>query len=171
MDKILSNETWWLGQLRPNCLKIAERNLVRQGFRVFCPSEAGTRRRGDRFVSFIAPLFPGYIFIGSGDSAAPLRAINSTYGVSRLVNSSDQKPAEVPEAIVAGLMARCDQSGLIKAADTLAPGEQVRIVSGPFADFIGTVETIAAQERVWILLELLGGATRVALNNSSVQRA
>lgn len=167
----LTNQTWWLAQVRPNSLKIAERNLVRQGFRVFCPLEMSTRRRGDRFISTTAALFPGYVFVGSDAGAAPARVINSTYGVSRLVSSSDQTPACVPSAIVAGLMARCDENGLIKAADSLAPGDEVRIVSGPFAGFVGSVETLAPQQRVWVLLDLLGGETRVALKGSVIQRA
>lgn len=170
MSPRIAPETWRLAQLRPNCLAIAERNLTRQGFRIFCPTEEITRRRGGRFVTVTAPLFPGYLFVCEDEGAAPLRAINSTYGVSRLVTFSEQFPAEVPKAIIAGLMSRCDESGMLKPVESLTPGEDVRIVSGPFADFVGTVENLGPQERVWVLLELLGGPTRVALKSSNVQR-
>ena len=170
MDDLAKCATWRLVQLRPNCLRIAVRHLERQGFRVFCPMEATTRRRGGRFVSVTAPLFPGYLFLAAGEHGAPLRVVNSTQGVSRLVCFADS-PAQVPADIVAGLMARCDESGLLKPPGSLEPGDGVRIMSGPFADFVGAVETLGPNERVWVLLDLLGGATRVAMTARSVQRA
>ena len=45
----------------------------------------------------------------------------------------------------------------------LKPGDQVRLTSGPFADFVGTIESIAPERRVWVLIEIMGGQTRVAV--------
>ena len=171
MDDVLNRAVWRLVQLRPNCLGVASRNLARHGFRVFCPVEETTRRRGGQFVSVRAPVFPGYLFVAHAGHGAPLRVVNSTYGVSRLVSFADAAPAEVPAEIVMGLMARCDESGLLNPPDSLERGEGVRIMSGPFADFVGTVETLGPNERVWVLLDLLGGVTRVALAGRSLQRA
>jgi transcriptional antiterminator RfaH len=42
-------------------------------------------------------------------------------------------------------------------------GDQVRMTSGPFADFVATIETIAPDRRVWVLMEIMGGQTRVAV--------
>lgn len=161
---------WRLVQLKPNCLHIAKRNLLRQNFIVFSPMEETTKRRAGRFVSVIAPLFPGYLFLSASDAAPPARVVNSTYGVSRLVSFTEDAPAEVPKEIIMGLMARCDDQGLLKPMDMLAPGDEVRITSGPFADFVGKVEAIGAQQRIWVLLDLLGGAAKVAMRQKNVQR-
>jgi transcriptional antiterminator RfaH len=45
----------------------------------------------------------------------------------------------------------------------LKPGNQVRIASGPFADFVATIDDIAPDRRVWVLMEIMGGQTRVAV--------
>ena len=132
--------------------------------------EEATKRQAGRFVSFLAPLFPGYLFLSAADGAPPARVVNSTYGVSRLVSFSEGSPAEVPREIVSGLMARCDDQGVLKPMDVLAPGDEVRITSGPFADFVGKVEAIGAQQRIWVLLDLLGGAAKVAMRQKNVQR-
>ena len=40
-------------------------------------------------------------------------------------------------------------------------GDRVEVISGPFVNFVATVEKIDAQRRVWILMELMGQGTRV----------
>jgi hypothetical protein len=45
----------------------------------------------------------------------------------------------------------------------LKPGDQVRVAAGPFAQFVAEIETIAPDRRVWVLMEIMGGQTRVAV--------
>ena len=35
---------------------------------------------------------------------------------------------------------------------------------GPFTDFVATIETIAPERRVWVLIEIMGGETREAVS-------
>ena len=154
--------SWFLAQLRPNCLSIAERNLKRQGFGTFLPTQEGTIRRRERFVPALLPLFPGYIFVSFDTGAGQWRAINSTYGVTKLV-SFGAGPAPVPLDLISQLMLRCDASGKLLPPRLLNPGDQVRITSGPFAEFVAEVEAIAPDRRVFVLMELMGGQTRVAV--------
>jgi transcriptional antiterminator RfaH len=170
MDDVTGKRIWRLAQLKPNAIQIAERNLRRQGFEIFSPRQSETLRRGARFVTVEKPLFPGYLFVATVDGGAPWRTINNTYGVSKLVAFSEHAPAAVPLEVVAGLQARCDSNGLFGAPEALSPGDQVKIVSGPFAEFIGKVETLTPQKRVWVLLDLLGGVTRVGLDDRQVHR-
>ncbi len=154
--------SWFLAQLKPNCVSIAERNLKRQGFRTFLPMEEGTVRRRGRFTPALLPLFPGYIFVSLDTAAAQWRAVNSTYGVTKLV-SFGAAPAPVPLDLVSQLMLRCDASGKLLPPKLLKPGDQVRITTGPFAEFVAEVEKIAPDRRVWVLMEIMGGETRVAV--------
>lgn len=153
---------WFLAQIKPNCVAIAQRNLTRQNFQTFLPVQEATRRQRGRFVSALAPLFPGYIFVACDPAAGHCRAISATQGITRLV-SFGAAPAPVPDAIVTQLMLRCDANGRLLPPQRLAPGDRVRLTRGPFADFVAEVETITPDRRVWVLLDLMGGATRVAL--------
>ena len=153
---------WFLAQLKPNCANIAERNLKLQGFRTFLPIEDGTKRVRGKFITAPRPLFPGYIFVQIDTGAGHWRTINSTTGITRLV-SFGKEPAPVPLDIVSQLMLRCDGSGKLLPPKLLKPGDQVRLTSGPFADFVGRIESIAPERRVWVLMEIMGGETRVAV--------
>ena len=40
--------------------------------------------------------------------------------------------------------------------ETLAPGQKVRLIAGPFVDCVGTLLHLAAKDRVALLLRVLG---------------
>lgn len=155
--------SWFLAQLKPNCAQVADRNLKRQGFRTFLPMEAGTRQRQGRFVTRLQPLFPGYIFVAFDVAKGFWRSVNSTHGVSRLV-SLGKEPTAVPGELMVQLMQRCDPSGKLRSPVELKPGDQVRPNRGPFTDIIGEIEKTAPDHRVWVLMNIMGGAKRVAMD-------
>lgn len=154
--------SWFLAQLKPNCANIAYKNLSRQGFQTFLPMVEITRQRGDKFVTGMQPLFPGYIFVAFDKTLAFWRAVNSTYGITKLV-SFGIEPAVLPSDLVAQLMLRCDEKGKLLPPKLLKPGDTVNLTTGPFANFVAEVEKIAPDHRVWVLLEIMGGRTRVAV--------
>ncbi len=161
---------WFVAQLRPNCETIAKRNLERQGFGLFAPYEELVMRRASAYRTVRKPLFPGYLFVSFDPAGAHWRAINSTMGVSRLVSFRTGEPSNVPDALIANLQGRCDADGKILPPDELAPGEQVRIIQGPFSEFVATVEHLAPQQRIWVLLDVMGKSTRVVLKPGDLAR-
>jgi transcriptional antiterminator RfaH len=153
---------WFLAQLKPNSAQIANRNLDRQGFRTFLPMEPETRQRHGKFLTKSRPLFPGYIFVALNVAKGLWRSVNSTYGITRLV-SFGKEPAVVPLDLVSQLMLRCDASGKLLPPKLLTPGDQVALTNGPFASFVAEVDRIAPDRRVWVLMDIMGGKTRVAV--------
>lgn len=154
--------TWFLAQVKANSHNIAERNLLRQGLRTFLPMQEETRRVRGKFVTQMRPLFPGYIFVSLDILRGRWRVVNSTYGVTRLVSFGDE-PAPVPLDLVSELMLRCDRDGKLLPPRLLNPGDEVKVTKGPFADFVAKVESIAPDQRVWVLMDIMGSQTRVAV--------
>lgn len=154
--------SWFLAQLKPNCGNIADVNLTRQGFQTFLPKEDETRQRSGKFVTTMRPLFPGYIFVSFDASRGHWRAVNSTYGITRLV-SFGTEPAAVPLDLITELKLRCDAKGKLLPPQHLMPGEQVTLIKGPFANFVAEVERFEPDRRVWVLMQIMGGQKRVAV--------
>jgi len=157
-----SGTSWFLAQLKPNCAKIADKHLKRQGFQTFLPLEEETRQRNGKFITAERPLFPGYIFVAFDAAQGLWRKVNSTYGITRLINFG-REPATVPRDLVSQIMQRCDASGKLLPPKVLKPGDQVALTTGPFANFVAEVEKITPDRRVWVLMDLMGGQTRVAV--------
>ena len=159
---------WYLIQFKPNSHRLAERNLNRQGFETFLPMQQITRRKASRFVSELKPLFPGYMFVSVNSELTPWRTINSTIGVSRLV-SFEGKPKSLPLQLISGLMLRCDALGTLLPPTSLSEGESVEMLTGPFVNFIATVDTIDPEQRIWILMDFMGQKTRIQVTADQLQ--
>jgi transcriptional antiterminator RfaH len=159
-----AGNTWFLVQLKPNCHEMAETNLRRQRFQTFLPLREETKRKSSRFITTLRPLFKGYMFVAFDTAKGGWRAINSTYGVSRLVSFGNE-PRPVPLDLISRLMLRCDEGGKLLPPRILMTGDAVRISDGPFAEFVATVEEIGPDQRVWVLLDLMGRTARVAVNS------
>ena len=129
-----------------------------------------TRRKASRFVSDLKPLFPGYMFVRIDSELAPWRSINSTVGVSRLV-SLEGKPKPLPLQLISGLMLRCDASGTILPPKSLSEGDSVEMLTGPFANFIATVDSIDPEQRIWVLMNFMGQQTRMQVTADQLQIA
>ena len=156
----MSVKSWFLLQYKSNSHRVALRNLHRQGFETFLPTQDVTQRKSTKFVQQLKPLFPGYMFVAFERERAPWRQINSTIGVSRLVNF-DGQPRELPPNLVSGLMLRCDTSGKILPPAQLSAGDEVQVLSGPFANFVATVENIDPKHRIWVLIDFMGRGARM----------
>ena len=129
-----------------------------------------TRRKTSHFVRELKPLFPGYMFVSVNAELAPWRAINSTIGVSRLV-CFKSKPKSVPTQFVSSLMLRCDASGVLLPPKNLNKGDSVKMLTGPFASFIATVDKIDPEQRVWILMEFMGQKTHIQVTTHKLELA
>jgi transcriptional antiterminator RfaH len=164
------NTTWFLAQLKPNCSHIAKRNLKRQGYRTFLPMEDVTLQRRGQFVSAKRPLFPGYIFVAIYAAGGQWRYINATSGITSLV-SFGNVPAAVPHDIVKHLMERCDDDGTLLPLKQPQPGDSVVLTQGAFANFAAEVQAIEPDRRVWVLLDILGGQTRVKVRADQLKTA
>lgn len=168
MTSQMCDKSWYLAQTKPNCWKIANRNLRRQGFETFLPVEEVTRRAAAKFIKSTKPLFPGYLFLAFNSSSNCWRSVNSTYGVSKIV-SFGSTPALIPADLVKAIKLRCDQDGLLLPPKVLRLGDAVRLTAGPFADFVGFVESVSPEQRVWVLIEILGGPNRISVDADQLQ--
>lgn len=164
------SSTWYLIQTKPNAHNTAARNLARQGCDVFLPLAEQTRRRAQQFRTEFRPLFPGYLFVGLKAQAPSWRTLNSTHGVSRGV-SLDGTYRPVPETLITQLQNQCDAAGVFRAQDSYTSGDVVEIQTGPFASFLAEVMDMAPDQRIWVLINLLGQKSRIAMDPQDLRRA
>lgn len=157
---------WFLAQTKPNGLGLAREHLARQGILTFTPSEHYTTQYRGKFVSKTRPLFPGYIFVSPSNTQS-LSAINATRGISRVVTFGTT-PARIPEELVIQLKARCDETGTLLPFKKLNPGDEIRVIRGPFAELVGSIDKIEPERRVWAIFEILGTQIRVNLNSDDL---
>ena len=154
------SKEWFILQFKSNSHHLAAKNLNRQGFETFLPLHETTSRRLSRFINTSKPLFPGYMFIKFDRAESEWHKINNTYGVSHLITFNSILKS-IPTIFVDHLMKRYDLSGKLLPIQKLKKGDQVTVLTGPFANFIATVEKYEADQRIWILMDLMGRKTKI----------
>ena len=153
-------EEWFILQFKPNSHNQAKKNLNQQGFKTFLPLHETTSRNTSRFINASRPLFPGYMFITFDRTEIKWHKINNTYGVSRLVTFNSILKS-IPATFVENLIKRYDLSGKLQPIKKLEKGDQVEVLNGPFTNFIATVETYEDDQRIFILMDLMGRKTQI----------
>jgi transcriptional antiterminator RfaH len=169
---IAADVCWYVVQTHVHAEAKAAAHLARQGYSIYLPRYIKRRRHARRVEMVAAPLFPRYLFVAVDELTQRWRSIQSTIGVAHLVRHGDV-PALVPTEIVDELRGREDARGLIQLdlRPRFAPGDKIRVVDGVFSACLGLFEGMADNERVAILLDLLGRKVRVSLNGDSVVAA
>jgi transcriptional antiterminator RfaH len=161
------NERWFLVHTQPKSERKAEMHLGAQGFRTHLPAIHKTIRHARQLRTVRAPLFPRYLFLILDPQRDPWLSVKSTVGVSSLI-TCDDRPIAVPQGIVETLIENTDEANLTLFNRGLVAGQSVRILRGPFADFVGTLERLDDAGRVRVLLDMMGTAVPVALRRSAI---
>ena len=140
----------------------ASLHLSRQGFRAYLPHYLAQRSHARRHDWVKKPLFPGYLFVHLDLGRDRWRAVYSTIGVRGLLSSGGQ-PLAVPTEVIEEIRAREDSRGfvLLGGGHTFHRGDRVRVTEGLFRDTEGLFECRSDDERVFVLLEMLGRQVKV----------
>ena len=115
-------------------------------------------------------LFFGLYFIKFGLDNEGWRKINSTIGVNRLISFHEGHPAQMPEALMKGFMARCDDQHMLKPTSDWKAGEKALLVSGPFTDFMGQVEELVSGDRVRLLFKFMEQYKSIEVSSAALER-
>jgi transcriptional antiterminator RfaH len=164
--------SWYAVHTRPQAEAKALENLLRQGYDAYLPRYRTEIRHARRLQTVLRPLFPRYLFAGLDRGRMRWRPILSTFGVSDMVRAGDE-PTPVAAEIIAGLR-EGERSGAFDRpwrGRPLRIGDLVRISAGAFEDMIGRLVELRDQDRVVVLLELLGRKVRTQLMAAAVETA
>lgn len=158
---------WYAVHCQPHREHAAAAHLRNQDYHVFLPWQRKTRRHARRVERVLRPFFPSYLFLRLDPARDRWRAVNSTFGVVRMVMQGD-KPAPAPVGVIETLRDCCDADDILEWQPALELGQAVRVTAGPFADLVGELQRLDGAKRVCVLLDLMGGTVPAWLPRSDV---
>jgi transcriptional antiterminator RfaH len=164
--------SWYAVYTKPCAEPKALEHLLRQGYSAYLPRYRTSVSHARRQQTVSRPLFPRYLFAGIDRASMPWRPILSTFGVTDDVRAGDE-PTPVPPEILTVIRER-EEAGLFDRPDprqSLRPGELVRVIAGAFEDMVGRLVELRDEDRVVVLLELLGRAVPTQLRVEAVEAA
>jgi transcriptional antiterminator RfaH len=159
---------WYCLRAQPKHEHIAAAHLRQfADVEVFCPRVRFQRSTRRGLVWFNEALFPNYLF-ARFELAGWQARVRTCHGIRGLVHFGEKVPAVPPHALaqIREFMAGAE---LKTVPFSIAEGDDVEVVSGPFRGQTGVVQQLLpARERVKVLLEVLGGTTLVDLQLAAV---
>jgi len=144
-------------------------HLTNKVLTVLIPSQEKIQiRRGQR-KTVREKIFPGYMLVQMEMCDDAWLAVRTTQGVTGFVGMSS-KPTPLPRHEVEAIQKYMDQAEPQFKAD-FVEGEAVKITDGPFADFLGTVDSIDEEKgQVKVLINIFGRETPVEMDFLQVQK-
>jgi transcriptional antiterminator RfaH len=113
-------------------------------------------------------LFPGYLFIQLNDKTQNWLPINSTKGVSHFVKFG-LNFAKVPNSVVEFIKTNQHiTAGKLNNLNKFKPGDKVQISDGAFNNYMAIFKCYKSDERVILLMNLLGHEQSLSFKKESV---
>jgi transcriptional antiterminator NusG len=139
-------------------------------FDVVVPTEEEIEVREGKRRTIERRVFPGYILVQMIMDEDSWYVVRNTPGVTGFVGMGNEPTPLRPEE-VSGIMRRMEAEAP-KIKVTFKPGQKVRIIDGPFNEFIGTVSDIDMEKaKVRVLVSFFGRETPVELDFLQVEKA
>ncbi|MCI7485982.1 MAG: transcription termination/antitermination protein NusG [Alphaproteobacteria bacterium] len=138
---------------------------------VFVPTENVVEIRKGTKVNAEHKFFPGYILVKMELTDETWLVVKNTPRVSGFLGSRN-KPQPISDAEVQKIINQV-QEGLERPQTNVnfETGEQIRVIDGPFASFVGIVEDIDTEKnRLKVSVSIFGRYTPVELEFSQVEK-
>ena len=151
---------WYLIKTKPRQEKKAKQNLENQGYRAFCP----TVKINDQLVV----LFPSYLFVQLNEKTQNWSPVNSTKGVSQFVKFG-LNFAKVPTSVIEFIKTNQHiTAGKLNNLNKFKHGDKVQISDGPFKDYTAIFKCYKSDERIILLMNLLGHEQSLSIKKELV---
>jgi len=128
--------------------------------------KSGQKRTSER------KFFPGYVLVHMDMDDDSWHLVKNVPKVTGFIGGSGMKPTPITDKEAQAILQQV-QEGVEKPRPKFSfqPGEQVRVVDGPFADFNGTVEDVNYEKsKLKVSVSIFGRMTPVELEFSQVEK-
>jgi len=150
--------------------RIESMGMQDQIFQVIVPTEEEVEIRDGHKRTTRRRVFPGYLLVEMILNDDSWYVVRNTPGVTGFVGTAT-KPSPLRQEEVDKILKRME-SEAPRVRVTFREGQRVRIIEGPFADFIGTVDELDVDRgKVRVLVSFFGRETPVELDFLQVERA
>ena len=147
---------------------IETENLGKRVFQVLVPLEETIEIKGGKRVEKVRKMFPGYVFVEMILDEETWYLIRQTAGVARFIGSK-VRPTPVSDKEMQRVLKQLGKEEKLEVE--FERGEAVRVISGAFRGYTGTVDEINAEKgKLKVLINIFGRDTPVEVNFEHAQK-
>jgi transcription termination/antitermination protein NusG len=152
--------------------RVKTHNLTDYFGDVLVPTESVTENVKGQRRTMTRKFFPGYMFVQMVLDDRTFHLVKNTPKITGFLGG--MKPTPVPPSQIQGVQTNITEgkAGKVKARVSFEPGESVRVVDGPFANFSAKVEEVKSdKQKLKVSLSMFGRTTSVELDFAQVEKA
>lgn len=144
-------------------------NMGHKIFRIEVPQKPVTKVTGGKRQEKEEKIFPGYVLVEMIMEDDSWYVVRHTPGVTKFVGA-EKKPIPARDSEIKKIIHRT-QAQAAKVVLDVQVGDKVRIISGPFADFVGDItEVYPDKEKLRASVSIFGRDTPVELEYVQIQK-
>ncbi len=152
--------------------RVASMDMSDKIFRILVPTEEEIEVKNGKRRPVKRKVFPGYVMVEMIMTDDSWYVVRNTPGITGFVGSSGagSKPIPLHASEVVSIMRHMGEED-VKMRFNFELKEPVRIISGPFADFVGTIDEIDQEkQKVRVLVSMFGRDTPVELDFDMIEK-
>lgn len=138
---------------------------------ILVPEETVVSNAGGKKRTIKKKFFPGYVLIKMIMNDSTWHLVKDTDKVSGFVGGTPTSPQPISDDEAAYMTNKSDEGiRKTKSSVSFTEGESVKVIEGPFASFVGTVEAVSDKGKVKVNVSIFGRPTPVELDFSQVEK-
>lgn len=138
---------------------------------VLVPEESVVTMAGGKKKTVKKKYFPGYILIKMIMNDRTWHLVKSTDKITGFVGGTLDKPAPITDEEAAVMINQVeDGHKKPRTSVNFSEGETVKVVEGPFANFVGTIEAVNEKGKIRVNVSIFGRPTPVELDFTQVEK-
>jgi transcriptional antiterminator NusG len=150
--------------------RIASMDMSEKIFRVVVPTEDEVEIKNGQRRTVQRKIFPGYVLVEMVLEDDSWYVVRNTPGVTSFVGSGTA-PIPLPEAEVQAILKQMREEKP-QVRISYHKGDRVKIIDGPFAEFLGTIDEVNEEKtKLRVLVSMFGRETPVELDFLQVEKA
>lgn len=151
--------------------RITSMNMEDQIFEVIIPTEDAVEIKGGKKQNVKRKVFPGYVLVRMDLDDDSWYVVRNTPAVTGFVGPPGARPVPLSYREVEAILAEPEEGETVVTSVEYEVDENVRVTSGPFADFTGTISEINADaSKLKVLVSIFGRETPVELGFDQVAK-
>lgn len=144
--------------------RVESEHLEHKILDVLVPTQEKIEIRSGKKENVKEKIFPGYILVRMVLDDISWLAVRTTQGVTSFVGMSN-KPTAIPDREVKSIVSYMTQGAQPTYKTTFSENDTVKIIDGPFAEFIGKVESVDKERgKIKVLVSIFSRETPVELD-------
>lgn len=150
--------------------RIEYMNMSEKIFRVEVPQKTITQVKAGKKTEKDEKVFPGYVLVEMIMDEDSWYVVRHTAGVTRFVGSA-KKPIPARDSEIKKVLGRATTDAPQRIELDVKAGDKVRIISGPFAEFVGDItEVYPDKAKLRANVSIFGRETPVELEYKQIQK-